>query len=88
MTEGFWSKKKVEFIEMAGFIKKNKITQSAEIVKIQKTKSHFYEVKIRNYLFKNGILTETDKLILISLIENKRSYQNPWRYSVTNLEIK
>ena len=88
MTEDLWKKKKSEFIQMAGFIKKNKVTQSAEILKIQKAKSNLYEIEVRNYLFKNGILTEKDKLILLSLIENQRSYENPWRHSVANVEIK
>ena len=88
MTDDLWKKKKSEFIQMAGFIKKNKVTQSAEILKIQKVKSNLYEVKVRNYLFKRGILTEKDKLILLSLTKNQRSYENPWRYSVSNVEIK
>ena len=88
MTEELWKKKKSEFIQMAGFIKKNKVTQSAEILKIQKSKKGFYEVKVRNYLFKNGILTEKDKLILLSLTENQRSFENPWRLSVSSVEVK
>ena len=88
MTEDLWRKKKPEFTRMAGFIKKNKVTQSAEILKIQKVKNNLYEVKVKNYLFKNGILTEKDKLILLSLTDNQRSYGNPWRYSVANVEIK
>ncbi len=88
MTENLWKKKKPEFIQMSGFIKKNKVTQSAEILKIQKVKSNLYEVKIRNYLFKNGILTEKNKLILLSIAHNQRSYENPWRHSVSNIEIK
>ena len=88
MTEELWRKKKPEFIQMAGFIKKNKVTQSAEILKIQKSKSDLYEIKVRNYLFKNGILTEKDKFILLSLIENERSFENPWRHSVSNVEVK
>ena len=73
---------------MADFIKKNKVTQSAEILKIQKVKSNLYEATVRNYLFKNGILTEKDKLILLSLTQNQRSYENPWRHSVSNIEVK
>ena len=88
MTEDLWKKKKPEFKEMASFIKKNKVTQSAEVLKIQKVKNNFYEVKVRNYLFKNSILTEKDKLIFLSLTENQRSYENPWRHSVSNVEIK
>ena len=88
MTEELWRKKKPEFIQMAGFIKKNKVTQSAEILKIQKSKSGLYEVKVRNYLFKNGILTEKDKFILLSLMENGRSFENPWRHSVSSVEVK
>ena len=88
MTEDLWKKKKSEFIQMADFIKKNKVTQSAEILKIQKIKSNLYEIKIRNYLFKKGNLTEKDKLILLSLIENQRSYENPWRLSVSSVEVK
>ena len=88
MTEELWKKKKPEFIEMFSFIKKNKVTQSAEILKIQKTKTGFYEIKVRNYLFKNGILNTKDKLILLSLIQNQRSYENPWRHSVANVEVK
>ena len=88
MTEELWKKKKPEFIEMFGFIKKNKVIQSAEILKIEKVKNNSYEVTVRNYLFKNGNLTEKDKVILLSLTENKRSYENPWRHSVTNVEVK
>ena len=88
MTEDLWKKKKSEFIQMAGFIKKNKVTQSAEILKIQKAKSNLYEIEVRSYLFKNGILTEKDKLILLSLTQNQRSYENPWGHSVANVEIK
>ena len=88
MTEDLWKKKKPEFIQMASFIKKNKVTQSTEVLKIQKVKNNLYEVKVRNYLFKNGILIEKDNLILLSLTENKRSYENPWRHSVSNVEIK
>lgn len=88
MTEELWKKKKPEFIQMAGFIKKNKVTQSAEILKIQKVKSNLYEIEVRNYLFKNSILTEKDKLILLSLTPNQRSYENPWRHSVANVEVK
>ena len=64
MTERLWEKKKSEFIKMADFIKKNKVTQSAEILKIQKVKSNLYEATIKNYLFKNGLLTEKNKLHL------------------------
>ena len=88
MTEELWRKKKPEFIEMFSFIKKQKITQSAEVLKIQKIKNNTYEVKVRNYLFKNGNLTEKDKVILLSLIENKRSFENPWRHSVSDVEVK
>ena len=88
MIEDLWKKKKPEFIEMASFIKRNKVTQSAEILKIQKLKSNLYEIQVRNYLFKKGILTETNKLISLSLIENERSFENPWRHSVSNVEIK
>ena len=88
MTEEFWQKKKSEFIQMAGFIKKNKVTQSVEILKIQKAKKGFYEVEVRNYLFKNGILTEKNKLILLSLTENQRSFENPWRHSVASVDVK
>ena len=88
MTENLWEKKKPEFIQMADFIRKNKVTQSSEILKIQKVKSNLYEVKIRNYLFKKGVLTEKDKLILLSLTDNQRSFENPWRYSVSSIELK
>ena len=88
MTEDLWKKKKLEFIQMASFIKKNKVTQSVEVLKIQKAKNNLYEIEVKNYLFKNGILTEKNKLILLSLIDNQRSYENPWRYSVANIEIK
>ena len=88
MTEELWKKKKPEFIEMFGFIKKNKVTQSAEVLKIEKVKNNNYEVKVRNYLFKNGNLTEKDKVILLSLTENERSFENPWRHIVSNVEVK
>ena len=88
MTEELWRKKKPEFIQMAGFIKKNKVTQSVEILKIQKVKNNLYEIEVKNYLFKNGILTEKNKLISLSLIDNQRSYENPWRHSVSGIEVK
>ena len=88
MTEDLWKKKKPEFIQMAGFIKKNKVTQSVEILKIQKVKNNLYEIEVKNYLFKNGILTEKNKLISLSLIDNQRSYENPWRHSVSGIEVK
>ena len=88
MTESLWKNKKTEFIKMADFIKKNKVTQSAEILKIQKAKSNLYEIEVRSYLFKNGILTEKDKLILLFLVDNQRSLENPWGHSVANVEIK
>ena len=88
MTESLWEKKKSEFIKMADFIKKNKVTQSAEILKIQKAKSNLYEIEVRSYLFKNGILTEKEKLISLSLVDNQRSLENPWGHSVANVEIK
>ena len=88
MTEKLWKKKKPEFKEMAGFIKENQIIQSSELFKIKKTKTNQYEVKVRNYLFKKGILSEKDKLLSLSLTENKRSYENPWRHSVSKIEVK
>ena len=88
MTEELWKKKKAEFIKMFDFIKKNKVTQSAEVLKIQKVKNNIYEVKVRNYLFKNEKLTEKDKLILLSLTEKERSFENPWRLSVSHVEVK
>ena len=88
MTENLWKKKKSEFKEMAGFIKNKKVIQSSTILNITKIKTNQYEVKIRNYLFKKGFLTEKDKLILLSLAQNQRSYENPWSYSVANVEIK
>lgn len=88
MTEDLWRKKKPEFIQMTSFIKKNKVTQSVEILKIQKAKSNLYEIEVKNYLFKNGILTEKNKLISLSLIDNQRSYENPWRHSVSDIEVK
>ena len=86
MTEKLWKKKKPEFKEMAGFIKENKVIQSSELLKIERIKTNRYEVKVRNYLFKKGILKEKDKLLSLSLTENKRSYENPWRYSVSEIE--
>ena len=88
MTESLWKKKRSEFKEIAGFIKNNKVTQSSEILNITKTGKNQYEIKIRNYLFKKGFLTEKDKTILLSLTANQRSYENPWRFSVSNVEIK
>ena len=88
MTEKLWKKKKPEFKEMAGFVKENKVIQSSELLKIERIKTNRYEVKVRNYLFKKGILKEKDKLLFLSLTENKRSYENPWRYSVSEIEIK
>ena len=88
MTESLWKKKKLEFQETAGFVKKNKIIQSSEILGIKKIKANSYEVKIRNYLFKNGSMKEKNKLILLSLTESKRSFENPWRHSVSNVEVK
>ena len=88
MTEELWKLKKSEFIEMAGFIKKNKVSQSSELLKIQKVKKDLYEIEVKNYLFKKGILTEKNKIILLTLTKNQRSYENPWRHSVQNVEIK
>ena len=88
MTENLWLKKQIEFKEMDGFIKKHQVIQSSEILSITKQKANFFEVKIRNYLFKKGILSENEKLILLSLIENERSFENPWRHSVSNVEVK
>ena len=88
MTEGLWDKKKIEFKEMAGFIKKHKVIQSSEVLSIKKIKTSQYEIKIKNYLFKKGVLTEKTKLVLLSLIDNKRSFENPWRYSVSSIEVK
>ena len=88
MTESLWVKKETEFKEMAGFIKKYKVIQSSEILQIQKIKSNQYEVKVRNYLFKKGLLTEKEKHILLSLTKNERSFENPWSYSVSNVKVK
>ena len=89
MTEELWKRKKPEFKEMAGFIKKYKVIQSSELLEIQRVKASEYKAKVRSYLFKKGVLKEADKIIsLLSLIENKRSYENPWRYSVSNVEVK
>ena len=88
MTEKLWKKKKPEFKEMAGFIKEQKVIQSSEILQIQRIKANSYEIKIRNYLFKKGVLTEKDKSIFLSLVENQRSYENPWGHSVSGIEVK
>ena len=88
MTDALWFKKQSEFKEMAGFIKKHQVIQSSEILSITKQKAHFFEVKIKNFLFKKGILTEKEKVIFLSLIENERSYENPWSQSISNIEVK
>ena len=88
MTENLWDKKKPEFKEMAGFIKKYKVIQSSEILSIKKIKTSLYEIQIKNYLFKKGILTKKTKLILLSLTDNQRSFENPWRYSVSSIKVK
>ena len=88
MTETLWERKKPEFTEMAGFIKKNKIVQAGEILSIKELKSNQYEIEIRNYLFKKGNLNEKNKLVLLTLTKNQRSYENPWSYNVSNIEIK
>lgn len=88
MTDKLWREKQSEFKEMDSYIRDQKIIQSSEIVSIKKQKRNLFEIKIRNYLVKKGTLTETDKFILLSLIENKRSYENPWRHSVSNIEVK
>ena len=88
MTEGLWNKKKPEFKEMAGFIKKHKVIQSSKVLSIKKIKTSQYEVTIKNYLFKKGVLTEKTKLVLLALTNNKRSFENPWRYSVSDIEVK
>ena len=73
---------------MASFVKKYKVIQTSELLEIQRVKASQYKAKVRSYLFKKGVLKETDKIISLSLIENKRSYENPWRYSVSNVEVK
>ncbi len=88
MTDALWNQKNDEFKEMAGYIRDQNIIQSSEILSIKKQKKNLFEVKIRNYLFKKSVLTETDKFILLSLTENKRSYENPWSYSVSNIKVK
>lgn len=88
MTDNLWFQKKAEFKEMADFIKKHKVVQSSEILSITKQKANLFEVKIRNYLFKKGVLTENEKLILLSLTENERSFENPWSHSISNIEVK
>ena len=88
MTDGLWFKKKAEFKEMAGFIKKHQVVQSSEILSITKQKANLFEVKIRNFLFKKGILTEKEKILFLSLTENERSYENPWSHSISNIEVK
>ena len=88
MTENLWERKKSDFTEMAGFIKKHKVIQSSELLEITKIKTNNYEVKVRNYLFKKGILTKKEKLLSLSLTENTRSFENPWRYSVSEIEVK
>lgn len=88
MTENLWRKKKAQFKEMAGFIKENKVIQSSELLEIKKLKTNHYEIKVKNYLFKKGILKEKKKLLSLSLRENKRSFENPWRYSVSSIEVK
>lgn len=88
MTDSLWFQKKAEFKEMANFIKKHQVVQSSEILSITKQKANLFEVKIRNYLFKKGVLTENEKLILLSLIENERSFENPWSHSISNIEVK
>ena len=88
MTEEFWKKKKPEFKEMMSFIKEFKVIQSSELLGIKKIKINSYEIKIRSYLFKKGILKEKDKFILLSLTDNQRNYANPWRYSVKGVEVK
>ena len=88
MTDSLWFEKETEFKEMAGFIAKHQVIQSSEILSITKQKGNLFEVKIKNYLFKNSSLTEKEKLILLSLTENKRSFENPWRHSVSSVEVK
>jgi len=88
MTGEIWRSKTPAFIQLTGYIKKQKDTRPAEILKIEKNEKGFYEVKVRNYLFKNGILSEKDKLISLSLIENQRSFENPWSHSISNIEVK
>ena len=88
MTESLWFAKKKEFKEMAGFVKKHQIVQSSEVLSITRQKINLFEVKVKNYLFKKGILKEKERLISLSLVENKRSYENPWRHSVSNVEVK
>ena len=88
MTEILWKKKKPEFKEMAGFIKENKVVQSSELLGIKKLKTNHYEVKVKNYLFKKGILKEKKKTLSLSLTGNERSFENPWRYSVENIEVR
>ena len=88
MTKRLWETKKAEFKEMADFIKQNKVIQSSEVLSIKKIRNYRYEIKLKNYLFKKGVLTKKTKLILLSLTDNKRSFENPWRHSVSNIEIK
>ena len=88
MTKRLWETKKFEFKEMADFIKQNKVIQSSEVLSIKKVRTNHYDIQIKNYLFKKGVLTKKTKLILLSLTDNKRSYNNPWRHSVSNVEIK
>ena len=88
MTESLWLEKKKEFKEMAGFIKKHQVVQSSEVLSITRKKKNLFEVKVKNYLFKKGVLREKENLISLSLIKNERSYENPWRHSVSNVEVK
>ena len=88
MSENLWSKKKTEFKELASFVKKNKVIQTSELLSIKKTATNNYLVEIKSYLFKNEILTEKNKTILISLTQNQRSYENSWGYNVSKFEIK
>lgn len=88
MTESLWLSKKKEFKEMAGFIQKHQVVQSSEVLSITRQKNNLFEVKVKNYLFKKGVLREKENLISLSLIKNERSYENPWRHSVSNVEVK
>ena len=87
MSENLWDNKEPEFKKQASFIKKNKISQSSELLSVTR-KSNQYEVEVINYLFKNGNLTKGNKIIILSLTHNQRSFENPWRYNVSDFKIK
>ncbi len=87
MSDKLWKEKRAYFLKVFEEVKKDKISQFVEIVKITKTSPHTYEVKVKVLVFKNQKSEEREGKILLQIKKTKITDTNFYGWEVEDVKV-